>query len=313
MHDAYGNLQSHSGNTVNPYQYTGQQFDSATGLYDLRAREYDPGNGRFLGQDAQGFDLNNPIELNRYLYTMSDPINGFDPSGHDNFFTYAFQQIKNQGFAAARANAFKNGVLGVITAFAGYLAGIAIGSTLQAIQARLDCAAEIISQCSAVDWGSDVRSNFDPTVLILPMVWGGLQGAVVGIIPWKAIASYDNLPRLLTWPTVGYAGIFAMASFIRSGQAPGENELRNFVNMGAQSAISIVPLAIFNILGDLFTNLVTNHKATLSTSFLDVTTALAAAITTPLPPGLLNIALSSFATGLGGVCSKGVKIPVVCP
>lgn len=39
-YDAFGDLLSSSGSTINPYRYTGQQFDSLTGLYDLRARYY---------------------------------------------------------------------------------------------------------------------------------------------------------------------------------------------------------------------------------------------------------------------------------
>ena len=51
-YDAFGNLQSSSGSTTNPYRYTGQQFDSLTGLYDLRARYYDPTVGRFTSRDT---------------------------------------------------------------------------------------------------------------------------------------------------------------------------------------------------------------------------------------------------------------------
>lgn len=35
---AFGELYSSTGTTVNPYRYTGQQFDTSTGLYSLRAR-----------------------------------------------------------------------------------------------------------------------------------------------------------------------------------------------------------------------------------------------------------------------------------
>jgi len=47
-YDAFGNQNSASGTTANSYLYRSEQFDSATGLYDLRARYLDPIAGRFL-------------------------------------------------------------------------------------------------------------------------------------------------------------------------------------------------------------------------------------------------------------------------
>jgi RHS repeat-associated protein len=41
-YDAFGNLQISQGTTANPYAYDGQRFDALTGLYQLRARSYDP-------------------------------------------------------------------------------------------------------------------------------------------------------------------------------------------------------------------------------------------------------------------------------
>ena len=81
-YDAFGNLQSSSGSTVNPYRYTGQQFDSLTGLYDLRARYYDPTTGRFISRDTAGIDVSNPVELDRSSYVQENLVNLADPAGH---------------------------------------------------------------------------------------------------------------------------------------------------------------------------------------------------------------------------------------
>ena len=80
-YDAFGKLANSTGTTANTYLYTGQQFDSVTGLYDLRARYYNPALGRFLSRDTAGLLYGNPIELNRYGYTANNPINGRDPTG----------------------------------------------------------------------------------------------------------------------------------------------------------------------------------------------------------------------------------------
>ncbi len=84
-YDAFGNLLSSQGSTINPYRYTGQQLDSLTGLYDLRARYYDPTSGRFLSRDTAGIDVSNPVEVNRYSYAEENPVNFTDPSGHGAF------------------------------------------------------------------------------------------------------------------------------------------------------------------------------------------------------------------------------------
>lgn len=39
-YDAYGSVRERQGTTVNPYHYTGQQFDAETGLTYMRARYY---------------------------------------------------------------------------------------------------------------------------------------------------------------------------------------------------------------------------------------------------------------------------------
>ena len=49
---AFGELQNQTGSTTNSYLYTGQQFDSLTGLYSLRARYYS--TNRNLQKDAGG-------------------------------------------------------------------------------------------------------------------------------------------------------------------------------------------------------------------------------------------------------------------
>jgi RHS repeat-associated protein len=60
----------------NPVQFDGQLLDSSTGLYDLRARVYDPSSGSFLSPDPlQG------LTHFRYAYAADNPIVTDDPSG----------------------------------------------------------------------------------------------------------------------------------------------------------------------------------------------------------------------------------------
>jgi RHS repeat-associated protein len=86
---AFGETLSHNGASVNPYLYTGQQFDAASGLYYLRARYYDPALGRFLSRDVYPYALDNLLELNRYLYGLDNPVNALDPTGRQAFVEYS--------------------------------------------------------------------------------------------------------------------------------------------------------------------------------------------------------------------------------
>ncbi len=66
-----------SGNTINPFRYTGREYDSETGLYYYRARYYDPSTGRFLSEDPISFAGG----INFYPYVGNSPSNLIDPTG----------------------------------------------------------------------------------------------------------------------------------------------------------------------------------------------------------------------------------------
>jgi RHS repeat-associated protein len=65
----------------NDYKFTGKEFDSKEGLYYYGARYYDPVIGRFTQADIVRGDLNKPQSLNRYAYTLNNPLKYVDPTG----------------------------------------------------------------------------------------------------------------------------------------------------------------------------------------------------------------------------------------
>ncbi len=73
------------GSLATNYLFARLQYDSATGLYSMRARYYDPGVGRFLSRDTWAINYANPVELNRYVYAANNPVRWSDPSGHFSF------------------------------------------------------------------------------------------------------------------------------------------------------------------------------------------------------------------------------------
>lgn len=77
-YDSFGNISTSSGTLVNPFRYTGREYDNETNLYFNRARYYDPGvAGRFLSQDPVGFLGGS----NYYVYVRNSPLNWLDPLG----------------------------------------------------------------------------------------------------------------------------------------------------------------------------------------------------------------------------------------
>ncbi len=80
-YDAFGAIRNQTGTAANAFKYTGEQHDSGTDMYYLRARHYDPEVGRFISRDPfPGFD-GSPQTQNPYAYVSNDPINATDPSG----------------------------------------------------------------------------------------------------------------------------------------------------------------------------------------------------------------------------------------
>ena len=83
-YDAYGNpIGFNVAAAATTLLYSGQQTDAATGLQYLRARMYNPSTGTFTSLDSSSGNQASPVSYNTYLYTQADPINGYDPSGHD--------------------------------------------------------------------------------------------------------------------------------------------------------------------------------------------------------------------------------------
>ena len=82
-YDAFGEEADPSTTDANPFRYAGQYFDDETGTYYLRARYYNPGNGRFTQQDSWGYaDPADPLSLNLYVYCYGNPVKYYDPSGN---------------------------------------------------------------------------------------------------------------------------------------------------------------------------------------------------------------------------------------
>jgi RHS repeat-associated protein len=104
-YNPWGTLLGSTGTGRNPFRFTGAYLDGATGFYQMGARYYAPGQGRFTQQDPLGSSV---FEANRYHYTNCNPTNYTDPTGLFTFscFTSAAKLVFGIAqFASAGAGA----------------------------------------------------------------------------------------------------------------------------------------------------------------------------------------------------------------
>jgi RHS repeat-associated protein len=69
---------------VNSFRWRGLAYDVETGLYQVRARYYDPVTRRFISEDPIGLAGG----INPFSYASNDPINRSDPTGLDDCYGY---------------------------------------------------------------------------------------------------------------------------------------------------------------------------------------------------------------------------------
>ncbi len=78
VYDSYGGRISVSESVIQPYSYTGREYDVESGLYFYRARYYDTVIGRFLNEDPIRY---RGEDQNLYNYVFNNPLNLRDPYG----------------------------------------------------------------------------------------------------------------------------------------------------------------------------------------------------------------------------------------
>jgi len=80
-YEPFGETIEHGGTFDNPFQFTGQFFDSEIDEYYLRARQYNPHINRFTTRDPLFGKCREPLTLHVYLYCLNDPVNNTDLTG----------------------------------------------------------------------------------------------------------------------------------------------------------------------------------------------------------------------------------------
>lgn len=82
-YDPFGNVIGETGTTDNPFKFVGAYgvMQEPAGLYFMRARFYDPEQGRFISVDPVEGETINPATMHRYLYSQNNSLVYADPNG----------------------------------------------------------------------------------------------------------------------------------------------------------------------------------------------------------------------------------------
>jgi RHS repeat-associated protein len=100
-YSSFGKIESQlDPNFVQPYTFTGREFDPETELYHYRERQYDWKTGRFNQVDPFGGILILPQSLHGYRYAANNPVKLADPFGlYDVTFSFGFHVPVSPGLA----------------------------------------------------------------------------------------------------------------------------------------------------------------------------------------------------------------------
>lgn len=112
-YSGFGELSVVQGTLVQPFGYTGREYDQESGLYYYRARYMDPVNGLFLQNDPVEFRSG---RFNISEYVSNNPYNANDPSGL--IPSYEFKEVAQHRRADTTDKATVNFV-GVLSAATG--------------------------------------------------------------------------------------------------------------------------------------------------------------------------------------------------
>jgi RHS repeat-associated protein len=171
-YDPWGSVsRNESTITADPtHRFTGKELDPETGLYYYGGRYYDPEISRFISADAFVPEAGNPQSLNRYSYTLNNPVRYIDPSGH-------FYMSKTGG------GSFLFGPLIIASLVTGFLTG---GATF-ALTGNL-IAAGIVGGMSAGMVGASITGG---------SIWkGALLGGLAGAIGGPTFSALGGNPAL---------------------------------------------------------------------------------------------------------------------
>ena len=205
QYDEFGAPIHSSSGIVNPFTYTGREWDSVANSYFYRARFFDPHIGRFLSKDPLGLSQG-PVQ---YAYVANNPVNYVDPTGR--FFGYDDAVVAGGGALVGFGTVFVHDIAsgaivnnkwssagayvgatlgGAAGAEAGYYVGAASWGNPIAAGAAAGFANSFVEQVTSygVDYGVNAATGkeqvpWDWGSFAGGLVWDTVKGAIGGFIP----------------------------------------------------------------------------------------------------------------------------------
>jgi RHS repeat-associated protein len=188
--------EARSGSMATDRRFTGQREETAIGLYDYRARYYDPVLGRFIQADTIVPEPGNPQALNRYAYTLNSPLRYTDPSGHcPALIGAAIGGVFGLGAYAITTDSFDAREAMLVTATmagAGALIGTGVGAAAGAQLASTILIGSGVGM--AAGGGSEMLANtvtdqeFSSIEFVTSAAGGAVSGAATAVVPGVGLA-----------------------------------------------------------------------------------------------------------------------------
>ncbi len=191
-------------------RFTGQREETSLGFYDYGARPYAPALGRFLQADTIVPDPGNPQSLNRYSYTLNNPLKYTDPSGHCvSLITAAVFGLGMAGLYAWNNQGNLNTGDALLAFGVGAAAGALIGTGI-----GVGAGASMLAGAGvgiAAGGGVNIltsKENFDAIDFVVDSAVGGLNGAVANVEPISQFGAGGTFARAAfstIFESAGYA------------------------------------------------------------------------------------------------------------
>jgi RHS repeat-associated protein len=196
---------------TNPMRFAGEQLDADTGLYHLRARQYDPAAGRFLATDPIP---QSPLEpaVGAYVYALDLPTAVLDPTG-----LHCLSPQCVVDYARAGVRAAGRVILKAASRASGTVVGAAGAGCLFFVEAPMLVAAceGLVVTGSALDVAASARQNvFGPCKDIARFIGdaafaeASVAAGPAARVTWKEILNAEDrkLADRLTDPAIWAVG-----------------------------------------------------------------------------------------------------------